>query len=145
MACLVRARMWGSRMRILLALTVALGAALPAQAETLMTPEEFESWSTNRTLDYFDGGVYWGSEQHLPGRRTLDSDVEGSCRKGVWFPQGDAICFEYETVDGTHCWFFWRDGNEVTTRTVEAGPEVSPYAVQASDIPLNCPGPDVGV
>jgi hypothetical protein len=124
-------------------LTLVLAA--PALSETLMTVEEFEAWSTGQTLDYYDGGIYWGSEQHLPGRKTLDADAEGPCRHGLWFPQGDAVCFQYEDIEGTFCWNFWRDGERVTAKTVDAPPEMTPYDVLISDAPLDCPGPDVGV
>lgn len=127
-----------------LALALALGLSTTASAQELMTPEDFDAWSTGRTLDYFLDGTYWGSEAHFPGRATTDETDEG-CRAGSWFPQGGAICFEYERAEGTFCWFFWRDGETVTARTVEAGPEVTPYEVKPSQNPLNCPGPDVGV
>jgi hypothetical protein len=148
-ACPVPARMWGSEMRFwpALALALALGLDLsgPALSETLMTAEEFEAWSTGRTLDYFDAGTYWGSEQHLPGRRTVDTDGDGQCRKGIWFPEDDAICFQYPTIDGQFCWHFWREGDQVTAKTVESDPEIAPYAVTLSDAPPSCQGPEVGV
>lgn len=128
-----------------LALTLPLILAAPALAQTPMTVAEFEEWSTGRTLDYYDGTLYWGSEQHLPDRLTLDADAEGTCRHGQWFPQNEAICFQYEDTEGTFCWTFWRDGDTVTAATVDADPTVLPYEVRATDAALPCPGPDVGV
>lgn len=130
-------------MRLALCLTLALTS--PVLSETLMTAEAFEAWSTGQTLDYHDGGSYWGSEQHLPGRLTLDADADGTCRKGHWFPEGDAICFQYEMIEGTFCWYFWREGDRVTARSTDAGEDGPTYVVTPSDAPLNCSGPDVGV
>ena len=130
------------KVRLPLALLIAL--ASPAAAQTLMTAEEFDAWSTGHTLDYWIEGQYWGSERHLSGRQTIDR-VDDYCHAGLWFPQDGAICFQYEDSDATTCWFFWRDGDTVTAKTVDAGPEVPPYVVTTSDDDLNCPGPDVGV
>lgn len=141
--CPAPARMWGSRMRLWVAISV--GIALPAQGETLMNPQDFEAWSTGRTLDYFDGLTYWGSEQHLPGRKTVDADDQGLCQNGVWFAQGDAICFVYEMSLGTHCWHFWREDDQVTARNVDSASEVAPYEVTLSEDPVSCMGPEVGV
>jgi hypothetical protein len=95
-----------------LALTLLLltGAA---QAQTPMTAEEFEAFSTGQTLDYFIDGTFWGSERHLADRKTLDADAEGPCREGEWFPKDDMICFVYEGDAGEHCWQFFRDGSRV--------------------------------
>ena len=117
----------------------------PAGAETLMSVAEFEAWSTGKTLDYAQAGVVIGSEQHLPGRQTLDADVDGPCAEGIWFAQGDAVCFVYAAHEGTHCWYFWRDSGGVTAKPVNAGAEGLPYTVTLSDAPPTCAGPDVGV
>lgn len=124
------------------ALILALSGTT-VEAQTRMTAEEFESWSTGRTLDYRIDGQLWGSEQHFPDRRTLDADAGGACVTGQWYPQGDDICFRYETGPGPHCWSFWRDGDRVLARI--AGNPDSPVAeVTISDQPLACPGPDLG-
>jgi hypothetical protein len=127
-------------MRLALALLIFTSAA---DAQTLMTPEEFEAFSTGQTLDYWVNGTFWGSEQHLSGRQTLDADAEGPCRKGEWFPKGDAICFVYEGETGEHCWHFWRDGENVVAESL--GEDGFSSDVFLDDQPLACPGPDVGV
>lgn len=126
---------------ILLLLTQTPGLA---RAETLMTAEEFESWSTGKTLEYTIDGVYWGSEQHLSGRRTIDADAEGPCVEGRWYPAGDAICFVYDTSPGPHCWHFWRqDGTVLAESLGTSDPLWSEVAL--SDKPLACDLPGVGV
>lgn len=109
-----------------------------------MTATEFEDWSSGHTLDYYDNGVLWGSEQHLPDRATLDADADGPCQKGSWFSQGPDICFTYDVSPGPHCWQFVRAGDQVTARSL-SDPEAPLYSVRRSDTPLACPGPDVGV
>lgn len=128
-------------MRLALALMLCAG---PAGAQSLMTPDEFEAWSTGQTLDYWIDGVYWGSERHLEGRRTLDADAEGPCREGRWFPRDGMICFVYVGEAGEHCWYFRRDGGVVVA---EIAGDTSGFSseVVIADQPLQCPGPDVGV
>ena len=118
-------------------------AASTAAAETAMSPAEFEAWSTGRTLDYYIDGSLWGSEMHLAGRATLDADVGGVCRTGLWYPQGDAICFVYDDSPGPYCWRFLKDGDQVRaefTGEMEAGQ----ILVTLSDAPIPC-APGVGV
>lgn len=126
-----------------LAFLLAL-AGSAASAETLMTPQEFETWSTGHTLDYAIGGEIYGSEMHLPGRRTLDADTGGPCHEGSWFPSGDEICFVYEISPGPHCWRFWRDGDRVRAEII-GNPDAPFSDVTIAAGPLACPGPDVGV
>jgi hypothetical protein len=125
-------------------LLALLMLATPAGAQTLMTAEEFEAWSTNQTLDYAIDGTYWGSEQHLPGRLTRDADADGACLDGRWFAAGDAICFVYDGIAGEHCWHFWRDGAEVWAEIVGAS-DALVAEVTLADTPLACQGPEVGV
>lgn len=126
-------------MRLALTLLLLTGAA---QAQTPMTAEEFEAFSTGQTLDYFIDGTFWGSERHLADRKTLDADAEGPCRAGEWFPKGDQICFVYEGDAGEHCWQFFRDGPRVLAQTADGDLSTE---VTLADQPLACPGPDVGV
>jgi hypothetical protein len=126
-----------------LAVALLLLTTTASGAQTSMTPEEFETFSTGQTLDYWIGGVYWGSERHLEGRKTRDADAEGPCREGEWFPKGDQVCFVYEDAPGEHCWLFFRDGTRVLAEV--AGEDGLSTEVTLADQPLQCPGPDVGV
>lgn len=115
-----------------------------AQAQTPMTPEEFERWSTGRTLDYSTNGQLWGSEAYLPGRRVIDADAGGPCRDGSWHAEGDAVCFVYPGFEGTHCWLYWREGDAVYAKNLLAAPEDPPQLVTPAAAPLSCT-PEVGV
>jgi hypothetical protein len=126
------------------ALALLMLFAGPAPAQSLMTAEEFEAWSTGRTLDYAIDGQYWGSEMHLPGRQTLDADAEGPCLRGIWFPKEDAICFVYDGIEGEHCWLFRRDALGVTAEIADT-PGAPLARVTLAPEPLACPGPEVGV
>jgi hypothetical protein len=125
-------------------LALVFGLATPALAETPMTAAEFDAWSSGHTLDYYDNGTLWGSEQHLPGRATLDADAEGPCHKGKWYSQGTDICFIYDVSPGPHCWRFLKDGDQVLAQSLE-DPAAPLYSVRRTAAPLACPGPDVGV
>jgi hypothetical protein len=125
--------------------TVIALITAPACARTLMTPDEFETWSTGKTLDYSVDGQLYGSERHLPDRKTLDADTGGPCRAGTWAPQGDTICFVYEGDPRQHCWRFWRDGKGVLAELVGGTDDTPLSAVTVAAQPLVCPGPDVGV
>lgn len=121
---------------------MATTAGAETPIPTPMTLAEFEAFSNGKTLIYSEGGTVIGSEQHLPGNRTLDADLDGPCTEGEWFAQGEAICFVYPAYPGKHCWLFWREGGGVMAQTVGSGGPV--YGVTASDAPLDCL-PDVGV
>lgn len=138
------APMWGSDMRLTLAFCLL---ATSAPAQTLMTTEEFEAWSTGKTLDYSLGnsqGEVYSREEHLPDRRTR-LQIEGTCTEGRWHAESEAICFVYEDFEGLHCWRFWRDGETVSALPTGSFPDSLPDLVTPSEAPLACPGPDVGV
>ncbi len=131
-------------MRLMAALAFALiGGA--GHAQTFMTADEYEAFSSGQTLDYAIDGTVYGAERHLPGRKTLDADLGEPCTEGIWFPQGDAICFVYDGSDDTHCWHFWREGDQVLAKPVSEDPGSTPREVTVSPTQLSCPGPDVGV
>lgn len=118
--------------------------AQPLAARTLMTAEEFDRFSLGRTLDYATEGQVRGSEAYFEGRRVRDADSGGPCFDGIWFPQGDAICFLYPAREGLHCWHYWREGDRVLAQPLSI-PDAPPQEVTEAASPLACPGPDVGV
>ena len=120
-------------------------AAAPALAQTPLTAEEFEAFSIGKTLDYATHGQLYGSEMHLPGRKTRDADTGEACHDGIWFPRGEAICFVYDGDPVQHCWTFWREDGEVMARPANSAPDAAPSVVTIAKTPLVCPGPEVGV
>lgn len=86
----------------------------PLLAETPLTPEEFEAEVTGRTLTYGSPSGPYGVERYMTGRRVTWGFIGGDCYEGVWFPEGDAICFAYDGIDDIQCWRFWREGQGLT-------------------------------
>lgn len=120
-------------------------AAPPALAEERMSAAEFESYATGKTLTYGLGGVVYGIEQYLPGRRVLWAFENDTCLDGYWYEAGEEICFVYEDNPTPQCWTFHR--NDTGLRARFAGdPEGADLSeVDQSPKPLVCAGPDVGV
>ena len=121
------------------------GAAVPAMAiedGTPMTPEAFEEFAEGQTLSFSLGGVPYGMEQYLPGRRVIWAFVGEECREGDWFPIGQQICFEYDDEPGRlHCWTFYEGPEGLVARSEGMGSHVR---VERSSEPMICPGPEVG-
>lgn len=134
-----------------LSAALVLGLATQAQPQSPMTGAEFEAYVTGRTLTYATGGVPYGIEQYLPGRRVLWAFIGDTCRHGQWYEDDGRICFVYDYDDydylsdpGPHCWTFHAtadglralfDGNDPATELVE---------VEQSPSPMICQGPLVG-
>ena len=142
--CGAKARVWMMQGTLAAALITA-GLAGGARAQPMPT-EEFEAFSTGRTLHFTLDGQRFGAEHFLPGRRTLWRFDGGPCLDGVWHAEGDRICFVYTDDPAAQCWHFLRDGAHLRAVLVEDGQETD-FALDfshADDVPLNCPGPDVG-
>ena len=48
-----------------------LALTLPAFGEEPLDGAEFEAFATGKTLSYAVGGIVYGAEQYLPGRRVI--------------------------------------------------------------------------
>ena len=130
---------------IVLALTIALLTALPAQAQPLMTAEEFDSYTLGKTLFYGRSGAPYGAEIYHENRRVQWSFLDGECKEGRWYEEAGMICFVYEDNPTPQCWTF-----EQTDRGLRAlfnGREDSTelYEAEQTDDPMTCLGPEVGV
>lgn len=121
--------------------------AVQARAETPLTATEFEARTTGRTMTYAQEGLVWGREQYLQGRRVIWAFEGEDCKRGIWDePLPGLICFAYDDRPGDpQCWRFFDKGGRLLAQ-LEAAPEVGLLsAVEETDLPLACPGPDVGV
>ena len=118
---------------------------LPAWAQRVMTPAEFEAFATGKTLDYEDDFSVWGREEYLPNRRVRFSFSEQECRFGTWYDQGDEVCFVYEDDPEPKCWTYFTDGKNVTTIYTSDGRGGSVSTARPTKEPLICLGPEVGV
>jgi hypothetical protein len=128
------------RLGLLLALLPSLAAA-----ETPISVQEFEAHVTGKTVTYRQFDSLFGIEEYLPGRKVRWSTAPDQCQYGTWYPEGDDICFVYEYDPTPACWTFWlRDGALVALST-HGLPGEELHEVQATDQPLPCPGPEIGV
>lgn len=124
----------------------ALPATVAAQSGPPMTAEAFDAYVTGRTLTYGINGTAYGIEQYLPGRRVLWAFVGDQCSEGVWYPQGQDICFRYDdNPDEPQCWRFWQTGDGLVAQFTNDGGMTELVEVAQSDRPLVCAGPSVGV
>ncbi len=132
-------------MRFVLSALVLATLAGAARAEAPLSAAEFEAITTGRTLTYAQGGFIYGIEQYKPGRRVVWAFAGDTCREGVWYQEGEAICFVYEDDPGPQCWLFHARPGGMTARVVDQPPGSELTVVAESAEPLACMGPDVGV
>ena len=126
----------------------ALFLALPvsALADGLVTADEFEAMSQNRTQYFERGGAFYGAEQFFSDRTSLWQYGDGTCTWGKWYAQDDQICFIYEASPTPQCWHFSERGGTYYARIAGLA-EGDPSELRLSkvdDKPLPCPGPDLG-
>ena len=92
-------------------------------ADTIITPEEFEELSTNKTLYFNNQNQLHGAEQYFEDRIVTWKFANGECDEGFWYPQGDAICFTYKTNPIPQCWHFLQTSAGLAARLLGAGPQ----------------------
>jgi hypothetical protein len=110
-----------------------------------MTASQFDAYVTGKTLTYVVGGVIYGIEQYLPGRKVKWAYTEDECMDGTWYPSGDQICFAYQNDPEPQCWIFEQglSGLSAIYQNDPAAGEV--VETHQTDEPLFCPGPRIGV
>ena len=113
--------------------------AASATAEGLMDAAAFEAYTTGKTLSYAPlGGGTPQSEQYLPGRRIVWSDPENACRDGVWFPRGEAICFQYEFNPTPVCWHVQDTAAGLRAKLLKDGSAFVLLETDSTTSPLRC-------
>lgn len=123
---------------------IALALA-PSLAEA-MDAAGFEAMTAGRTLHFTREGLPFGSEQFLPGRRTLWRFEGDQCQAGRWWPEGDGVCFSYDRDPTPICWDFRAEGDGHVAELLEGGLATG-FTLRLDRIetaPLPCPGPEVG-
>ncbi|MBT8417203.1 MAG: hypothetical protein KJO42_07155 [Silicimonas sp.] len=126
---------------------VLLLLSLPslALAQTRLSPQEFESRVTGKTLTYSSGGAAYGAEEYLENRRVRWSFLDGECQEGRWYVAQEQICFVYENIPGPQCWQFFSSGSRLMARFENDPTQTELYETARADEPLMCLGPKVGV
>jgi len=131
-------------MRPILSLLLVLPVA--AQAGGPMSADAFDAATRGKTILYGSAGQAYGAEEYLDDRRVRWSFLDGDCLEGRWYDDGARICFVYEDFPSPQCWLFHEGGGEMTAEFVDDGQVTGPLiALSASDEPLYCKGPKVGV
>jgi hypothetical protein len=140
-----RRAIWHHASMWLRALLLLLTLASPALAETPLSAEAFERYVTGKTLTYAEGGIAYGAEEYLPGRRVRWAFEGDICREGYWYDENGVICFVYEHDPTPQCWTFLEGPRGLIARFEAPAGGRELYEASQSDEPLFCPGPDVGV
>lgn len=118
---------------------------LAASAQQPLTAEAFEARVLGKTLYFLLDDGEFGAEQYLPNRRVRWQFPDGTCEEGRWYPEGNALCFLYETDIHPHCWVVHDRAGELVAYLADQ-PEDGPIRADRMDEkPLDCPGPDLGV
>ncbi|MGR3501455.1 hypothetical protein [Pseudaestuariivita sp.] len=134
-------------MKHLAPLLFALATSVTAlSAQTPMTAEEFEAYTTGQTLYFGAEGAPYGAEQYLENRRVRWSFLDGKCTEGIWYEERGLICFLYEDrPDDPQCWSFVQTGDGLTALFQDQPGNTELYEARRSSEPMMCLGPDVGV
>lgn len=119
-------------------------AASPALADPPLSAEAFDALTLGRTMTWSEFGAVYGVEYYLPGRQVRWTALGDDCKTGHWYPQGDAICFQYEDDPAPDCWEISRSGPHLLARYTSNPPEADPVIVSETTEPMACFGPEVG-
>ncbi|MEM9798391.1 MAG: hypothetical protein AAF919_18015 [Pseudomonadota bacterium] len=131
---------------ILLCLTI-LPATGPAEAERIVSAEEFERMVTGKTYHFDRRGEAFGAEQYFSDKRVIWAFEGGDCQRGIWFENTSGqICFVYETNPSPQCWdFIEMPTGDFHARAVGDDPVDDLVTTDVDTGPLECPLPDLGV
>ncbi len=122
-----------------------LFSAMSVSAQDAMSGPEFDAYTRGKTFYYGEGDSPYGGEEYLEDQKVRWSFLDGQCKDGQWYEEGELICFVYDDSPEPHCWsFFQSPGGLVAQFEGDPGQTVL-YEVNKSDDPMLCLGPDVGV
>lgn len=130
---------------------LSLGLPAAGSAQTPMTAEEFEAFTIGNRFFFDAGGVPYGFEQYLGGRRVLWAFLAGQeddglleCTAGHWYAEGPRICFEYDDIETPQCWIFYDVGGQLLAEFQSDPPRMTVYQARPADDGPRCLGPEVG-
>lgn len=129
---------------LILSILLALPAP-PAAAQDLMTAEEFDAYTRGKTLFYGRDGSAYGAEVYHDNRRVEWSFLDGECREGEWYQDGQLICFVYEDNPDPQCWSFSRGTGGLIARFENDPLTTELYEARDAGEEMLCLGPKVGV
>ena len=117
----------------------------PAQAGQPMDGASFDSYTRGKTLFYGQNGQAYGAEIYLDNRRVRWSFLDGKCKDGTWYEEGDQICFVYEDNPDPQCWAFTQDNGRLVARFENMPGATELYEALDVGEEMVCLGPEVGV
>lgn len=118
--------------------------ASPLQAETILTPDDFEVFAQGTTVYFSRHGQPYGAEQYLNNRKVIWSFADGTCEFGEWYPDGDRLCFRYEYQTSALCWNFIETEAGKGVRVVGDDPANDLLIAGQDQEHLECAAPNVG-
>ena len=126
------------------ALTLIL-CALPGAVFAQMSAEAFDAATRGKVLFYSTGGVEYGVERYMDGRRVQWSFLDGECVEGVWYEQNGQICFDYEDWEVPQCWIFQQTAQGLEAQFTSVEGRISRYLARETGEEMVCLGPKTGV
>jgi len=133
-------------MKKLLAMLVL--AAGGAQAQQVLSGDEFDTLSRGTTMYFTANGAFYGAEQFLPDRRTVWRAQDGSCVNGQWVVIDRDICFYYDGEDRAFCWQITSSDSGISVTSTQNTPGEPPLVLKLAGqdtVPILCTGPRFGV
>ena len=124
---------------------IAFLVASQAEAETLISPDEFEAMSTGKTLYFSKDGQAYGAEHFYKGRRSKWRYSDGTCEDGEWFTENKLFCFNYENGTQTQCWTFFKTDKGYAARAEGAPLDEILKLYLIDKKPLLCKGTGLAV
>ncbi|MEO0370501.1 MAG: hypothetical protein AAF231_03505 [Pseudomonadota bacterium] len=110
-----------------------------------MSGAEFEEYTLGKTFYFASEGEPYGAEEYLPNRRVRWTFLDGKCKEGEWYEQGEMICFVYEDQPVPQCWSFEISAGGLSARFENDPAKTELYEVRKSPEPLMCLVPEIGV
>jgi hypothetical protein len=114
-------------------------------AEGPLSAEEFDAYTRNKTLFYGQNGQAYGAEIYLENRRVRWSFLDGECKEGEWYEQGEQICFVYEDNPDPQCWTFRLGNGGLIARFEDLSGSTDLYEADDIGEEMICLGPKIGV
>lgn len=127
----------------LLTCTMLLSGA--SAGEGPLSAEEFDAYTRGKTLFYGQNGQAYGAEEYLENRRVRWSFLDGECKEGEWYEQGEQICFVYDDNPDPQCWTFRLDANGLSARFQDLAGATELYEAEDIGEEMICLGPEIGV
>lgn len=131
--------------RALILIVTWIVMATHSVAQTVLSAEEFDSYTRGKTLFYGFEGTAYGVERYLANRRVIWSFLDGECKEGIWYERNGQICFIYEDRLDPQCWVFRRTPGGLIAQFEGDPEETELYEAEDVGEDMICYGPDVGV